>query len=222
MALTTRFYGANTAGTSRPIQDFGLSDTKGVYQYTAKLRVKGLLVVVFFSMDSPPSIEALKTVQSWTIETPTQKWTAIGVGEGDRPALAEFAEAQGLKDVLILLDYELYQTRIWGVSHLPSIYLISGKTGRVLHKIIGEDNAALDGMKGMLADEVEKIVAAEAAAKAAADEAKKAEVEKKAEMEKKAVEAAKAIEAEAIEAEAIEAEAAKAIEAKAAETKPGA
>jgi len=198
MALTTRFYGANTAGTSRPIQDFGLSDTKGVYQYTAKLRVKGLLVVVFFSMDSPPSVEALKTVQSWTTETPTQKWTAIGVGEGDRPELAEFAEAQGLSNVSVLLDYELYQTRMWGVSHLPSIYLVSGKTGRVLHKIVGEDDAALDGMKAMLADEVAKIVASEAAAKAAADEAKKAEDEKKA------------------------AEAAKAIEAKAAEAKPGA
>ena len=197
MALTTRFYGANTAGTSRSIQDFGLSDTKGIYQYTAKLRVKGLLVVVFFSMDSPPSVEALKVVQSWTTEMPTQKWTAIGVGEGDRPVLAEFAEAQGLSGISVLLDYELYQTRMWGVSHLPSIYLVSGKTGRVLHKIVGEDDAALEGMKQMLADEVEKIVAAEAAAKAAADEAKKAEEEKKA-------------------ADA------KAGEAKAAETKPGA
>ena len=146
MALTTRFYGANTAGTSRSIQDFGLSDTKGIYQYTAKLRVKGLLVVVFFSMDSPPSVEALQVVQSWTQDLPTQKWTAIGVGEGDRPVLAEFAEAQGLSNVLVLLDYELYQTRMWGVSHLPSIYLVSGKTGRVLHKIVGEDEAALDGI----------------------------------------------------------------------------
>lgn len=208
MALTTRFYGANTAGTSRPIQDFGLSDTAGIYQYTAKLRVKGLLVVVFFSMDSPPSVKALKAVQSWTTETPTQKWTAIGVGEGDRPVLAEFTEAQGLKDILILLDYELYQTRMWGVSHLPSIYLVSGKTGRVLHKIVGEDDAALEGMRGMLADEVAKIIAAEAAAKAAADEAKKAEEEKK------AIEAAKAAEAKAAEA--------KAADAKAADAGPGA
>ena len=203
MALTERFYGANTAGTSRPIQDFGLSDTKGVYQYTAKLRVKGLLVVVFFSMDSPPSVEALKTVQGWTTETPTQKWTALGVGEGERPELIQFAEAQGLSNVSILLDYELYQTRMWGVSHLPSLYLVDGKTGRVLHKIVGEDTQALDGMKQMLADEVGKIVAAEAAAKAAAEEAKKADEEKK------AAEAAKAADA-------------KAAEAKAADTKPAA
>ncbi len=191
MALTERFYGANTAGTSRPIQDFGLSDTKGVYQYTAKLRVKGLLVVVFFSMDSPPSVDALRTVQGWTTETPTQKWTALGVGEGERPELIQFAEAQGLSNISILLDYELYQTRMWGVSHLPSIYLVSGQTGRVLHKIVGEDDAALDGMKKMLADEVAKIIAAEEAAKVAAEEAKKAEEEKK------AAEAAKAAEAKA-------------------------
>lgn len=203
MALTERFYGANTAGTSRPIQDFGLSDTKGVYQYTAKLRVKGLLVVVFFSPDSPPSVAALKTVQGWTTETPTQKWTAIGVAEGDRTELAQFAEAQGLANVSVVLDFELYQTRMWGVSHLPSIYLVSGKTGRVLHKIVGEDDAALDGMKKMLADEVAKIAAAEEAAKAAAEEAKKAEEEKK------AAEAAKVAET-------------KTAEAKAADPKPGA
>ncbi len=202
MALTERFYGANTAGTSRSIQDFGLSDTKGVYQYTAKLRTKGLLVVVFFSLDSPPSVAALKTVQEWTNETPTQKWTAIGVAEGDRTALAEFADAQGLTNVSVVLDFELYQTRMWGVSHLPSIYLVSGKTGRVLQKIVGEDHAALDGMKKMLAAEVAKIVAAEEAAKAAAEEAKRAE-------EEKAAEAAKAAEA-------------KTAEAKAADPKPGA
>ena len=186
MALTERFYGANTAGTSRPIQDFGLSDTKGVYQYTAKLRVKGLLVVVFFSPDSPPSVKALETVQSWTAETATQKWTALGVAEGDRTALAEFADAHGLSNVSVLLDFELYQTRMWGVSHLPSVYLISGKTGRVLHKIVSDDAKALDGMKAMLADEVGKIVAAEEAAKEAA---KKAEEQKKADEEKKAAEA---------------------------------
>ena len=186
MALTERFYGANTAGTSRPIQDFGLSDTKGVYQYTAKLRVKGLLVVVFFSPDFPPSVKALETVQAWTAETPTQKWTALGVAEGDRPALAQFAEAHGLDNVSVVLDFELYQTRMWGVSHLPSIYLISGKTGRVLHKIVGDDVKALDGMKDMLADEVSKIVAAEEAAKEAAN---KAEEQKKADEEKKAADA---------------------------------
>ncbi|MGI4791685.1 MAG: hypothetical protein ACRYFS_22925 [Janthinobacterium lividum] len=186
MALTERFYGANTAGTSRTIQDFGLSDTKGIYQYTAKLRVKGLLVVVFFSPDSPPSVKALETVQAWTAETPTQKWTAIGVAEGDRAELAQFAEAHGLTNVSVVLDFELYQTRMWGVSHLPSIYLISGKTGRVLQKIVGEDADALDGMKKMLADEVGKILAAEEAAKAAAEKAAE---------EKKAADAAKAAEA---------------------------
>ena len=192
MALTERFYGANTAGTSRPIQDFGLSDTKGVYWYTAKLRVKGLLVVVFFSPDSPPSVRALETVQAWTAETPTQKWTALGVAEGDRPALAEFAAAHNLTDVSVLLDFELYQTRMWGVSHLPSVYLISGKTGRVLHKIVGDDVEALGGMRKMLADEVSKLVAADMAAKAAADAAKKADEEKKAADAAKAAEPAKA------------------------------
>jgi len=180
MSVTERFYGANTMGTGRPIQDFGLSDLKGNYQYTAKLRAKGLLVVVFFSTDSPPSVRALQVVQSWTADLPTQKWTAIGVGDGDRTELAQFAEAHGLGDVTVVLDHELYQTRQWGVSHLPSLYLVSGKTGRVLHKILGEDGQALDGMKQMLADEVNKIVTAEAAAKKAEDDKKAAEAAAKA------------------------------------------
>ena len=180
MGLTERFYGANTAGTSRPIQDFGLSDVKGIYQYTAKLRAKGLLVIVFFSAASAPSVRALEAVQAWTADLPAQKWTALGVGEGDRTALAQFAEAHGLSNVSLLIDHELYQTRQWGVSHLPSLYLVSGKTGRVLHKILGEDAPALDGMKQMLTDEVGKIVAAEEAAKKAEEEKKAAEAAAKA------------------------------------------
>ena len=185
MSVTERFYGANTARTARPIQDFGLSDTKGIYQYTAKLRMKGLLVVVFFSSASAPSVRALETVQGWTAELPTQKWTALGVGEGDRTELAQFAEQHGLSAVSLVLDHELYQTRLWGVSHLPSIYLVSGKTGRVLHKILGLDEAALAGMKQMLHEEVGKIVAAEEAAKKAEEEKKAADAAKAAE-EKKA------------------------------------
>ena len=180
MAVTDRFYGANTMGTARPIQDFGLSDLKGTYHYTAKLRVKGLLVVVFFSPESAPSVRALKTVQGWTADLPTQKWTALAVSEGSRTELAAFAEAQGVEGVSVLVDNGLYQTRTWGVSHLPSVYLVSGATGRVLHKIMGDDEKALGGMKAMLGSEVEKIVAAEAAAKKADDEKKAADAAAKA------------------------------------------
>lgn len=180
MSVTERFYGANTMGTGRPIQDFGLGDLKGNYQYTAKLRAKGLLVVVFFSTDSAPSVRALQVVQSWTADLPTQKWTALGVGDGDRTELGQFAEAHGLGGVTLVLDHELYQTRQWGVSHLPSLYLVSGKTGRVLHKILGEDAKSLDGMKQMLTEEVNKIVTAEAAAKKAEDDKKAAEAAAKA------------------------------------------
>jgi peroxiredoxin len=184
MSVTDRFYGANTAGMGRSIQDFGLSDLKGQYQYTAKLRVKGLLVVVFYSPASAPSVRALEAVQGWTTELPTQKWTALGVGDGDREELKQFAEQYGLTGISLVLDHELYQTRAWGVSHLPSLYLVSGRTGRVLHKIMGEDAPALEGMKQMLTAEVNKIVAAEEAAK-------------KADEEKKAADAAKAAEAAA-------------------------
>ncbi len=177
---TDRVYGLSTAGVGRTVQDIGLCDLKGEYVYTAKLRTKGLLAVVFFSPDSAPSVQAVEAVQGWTRDLPTQKWTALAITEGDRDQLRVFAQERGLDAVTLLVDHELYQTRSWGVSHLPSVYLISGKTGRVLMKVIGDRAADLDAIQQRLSDEVGQIVAAEAAAKKAAEEAKKAEEEKKA------------------------------------------
>lgn len=111
--LTDQFYGINTAGLGRVVQDFGLCDLKGEYVYTAKTRTKGLLVVVFFDPSSAPSVQALEAVQAWTADLPTQKWTALGVSEGDRQEMAQFAEDRKLDGVTLLLDHELYQTRRW-------------------------------------------------------------------------------------------------------------
>lgn len=182
MAQTSKFYGGNTMGAGRTMQDFGLCSVAGEYVYTARLRTKGLLVVLFFSPTSAPSVRALDTVQSWATDVPTDKWTAIGVTDLERSALAAFGQEHGLSSVTLVMDHELYQTRNWGVSHLPSVYLVSGKTGRVLQKVMGDDATELDAVKTMLAGEIEKIVAAEAAAKAAAA---------KAEEQKKAADAAK-------------------------------
>jgi peroxiredoxin len=178
--LTDQFYGINTAGLNRVVQDFGLCDLKGEYLYTAKARTKGLLVVVFFDPASPPSVRALEAVQAWTADLPTQKWTALGVSEGGREEMTQFADARKIDGVTLLLDYELYQTRRWGVSNLPSVYLIAGKTGRVLAKAIGDDAATLEGVKKLLSSEVAKIVAAEEAAKKADEEKKASEAAAKA------------------------------------------
>ena len=119
MPLTDQLYGANTAGVGRVIQDFGLCNLKGEYLYTAKARVKGLLVVVFFAPTSAPSVRALETVQAWATEMAGPKWSALAVTEGDRDEIAAWAEGRKIDAVPILLDHELYQTRRWGVSHLP-------------------------------------------------------------------------------------------------------
>ncbi|MBV9850785.1 MAG: hypothetical protein JO250_14015 [Armatimonadetes bacterium] len=172
---TDRIYGPQTAGVGRTVQDIGLCDLTGEYVYTAKSRTKGLLVVVFFSPESAPSVRALQAVQAWTHGVPTQKWTALGITDGDREQLAAFARERGIDGVSILVDHDLYQTRTWGVSHLPSIYLISGKTGRVLMKTIGDREGDLNAVKQRLSDEIGKIVAAEEAAKKAEEEKKAAE-----------------------------------------------
>lgn len=180
MPVTDHFYGPNTMGIGRVVQDFGLCDLKGEYVYTAKARTKGLLVVVFCGLYSAPSVRALEAVQSWTSDLPTQKWTALGVTEGDRDDASSFAQQYKLDGITLLLDHELYQTRRWGVSHLPSVYVIEGKTGRVLAKVVGDDADALGHAKQMLRETVAKMVAAEAAAKKADDEKKAAEAAAKA------------------------------------------
>lgn len=181
---TDRIYGPQTAGVGRTVQDIGLCDLNGEYVYTTKARTKGLLVVVFFSPASAPSVRALETVQAWTKDIPTQKWTALAVAEGDRDQLKTFAEQHGIDGVTLLIDHELYQTRTWGVSHLPSVYLISGK-GRVLAKLISDRDSDLTAVRQQLSDEVAKIVAAEEAAKRADEDKKAAEEAKKADADKK-------------------------------------
>lgn len=180
MPQTDQFYGANTPGVGRVVQDFGLCNLTGAYIYTAKVRPKGLLVVVFFGPNSAPSVHALDAVQAWTAEITTPKWSSLAVTQGDRAEVAAFAEQHKLDPATVVIDHELYQTRMWGVSHLPTVYLIQGKTGRVLSKVIGDDPAALDSMKQMLIDEVAKLVAADEAAKKAEEEKKAAEAAAKA------------------------------------------
>ena len=180
MPVTDHFYGPNTMGLGRIMQDFGLCDLKGQYVYTAKARTKGLLVVVFCGLYSAPSVRALEAVQSWTADLPTQKWTALGVIDADRGDVEGFVQQYKLDGVTLLLDHELYQTRQWGVSHLPSVYVIEGKTGRVLAKVVGDDDDALGQAKQMLTDTVAKMVAAEEAGKKADEEKKAAEAAAKA------------------------------------------
>ncbi len=195
MGLTDQYYGASTAGLGKLIQDFGLCNLQGEYLYTAKARTKGVLVVTFFGQNSGPSTRGLQAVQQWVDTLPTGKWVALAVGEGGRDELTAFQASNGLDGLTFLIDHELYQTRRWGVSHLPMTYVIAGKTGRVLAKVIGDDPAALEAAKNTLSAELDALAAAEAAAKKADDEKKAADAAAKAEADAKAAEAAKSAEA---------------------------
>lgn len=194
MPLTGRFYGGSPMGGGRTILDFGLCDTKGVYLYTAKLRAKGLLAIVFFSTASVGSVEVLKAVQDWTASVKTDKWTPIAVANASAEELTEFAEKNGLTDITFLLDYEYYQTRNLGISHVPTLLIVSGKTGQVLQRVQGNIAEEIGTAGALLKAEVAKIVAAEEAAKAAAAKAaeEKAAADKKAAEEKAEAAAAEA------------------------------
>jgi hypothetical protein len=190
--LTNRFYGATSVGAGRTIQDFGLCDIKGAYTYTTKVRAKGMLVATFLTPDAAGAGRAAETVQAWTTEVPMDKWSAIAVASGDRDAVVSFAEQHGLANVSTLVDHGAYQTRVWGISRLPVTFLIAGKTGQILGRVVGDDAGELAQMKEMLTVEIAKVLAAEEAAKEAARLAEEA---------KKAAEAAKAAEEAAKPAE---------------------
>lgn len=199
MGLTDQYYGAATAGLGKVIQDFGLCNLQGEYLYTAKARAKGMLVVCFFGMGAGPSVRGLQAVQEWTASLPGSKWTALAVGEGGRDELTAFQSDNGLEGLTFLIDHELYQTRRWGVSHLPMTYVIAGKTGRVLAKVIGDEPQALDAAKQTLAKELDALAAAEAAMKQAADDKAAADAAAKAEADAKAADAAKSAEAAGVD-----------------------
>jgi len=182
MPVTNRYYGGSATGAGRIVQDFGLCDLKGQYIYTAKVRAKGLLVVTFFAPGNAASSRVLQALDQLASEFEPTKWAYLVVSDGDRDSLTDYSEGLSLAKATVLIDHELYQTRTWGVSHVPSTFLIAGN-GRTLARIVGDapDQVAL--ITDTLKAEVAKILAAEAAAKAAAA---------KAEEEKKAAEAAAA------------------------------
>lgn len=182
MPVTNRYYGGSATGAGRIVQDFGLCNLKGQFIYTAKTRAKGLMVVTFFAPGNPASANVLKAIESFTSELEPAKWTPLAVAEGDRDSLQAYSDSLALAKTTVLMDHELYQTRTWGVSHVPSTFLIAGN-GRTLARIVGDAPDQIALITETLRAEVNKIVAAEEAAKEAA---------RKAEEEKKAAEAAAA------------------------------
>lgn len=192
MPLTNRYYGGTSMGEGRTIQDFSLCDLAGAFVFSAALRKKGTLVVVFFTPDGPASINAVKAAQQCAADLGTDKLAVLGIAGPSRAVLSTFAEAQGISGMSILVDHDLHETRSWGISHLPSTFVIDGKTGRVLSKVIGDDAAELSAAKDILAAQIAKIRAAEEAAKKAEEEKKAAEAAAKAAEAAKTPEPAKA------------------------------
>lgn len=189
MPVTDAYYGSNSARLTRAIQDFGLCNVDGAYIYSAKLRAKGFLIVAFFDPNAAESREVLRAIDSWTEELVQTKWTAVGISASDRETIKQLVDTHSLKNMTMLLDHEFYQTKLWGVSNFPSVFLVSGKTGRVMAHVRGNNADALDGVKNTLVSEVNKAVAAEESAKKADAEKKAAEeAVKKAEAEKKPAE----------------------------------
>lgn len=180
MALTNRYYGGTSLGAGRTIQDFSMCDLNGAFVFTAKLRPKGTLVVTFFSPGGQASTNALRAVQQWGADLGGDKLTVLAVAGGSRADLKAYADQQGIIGVTILVDYEMHETRNWGISHLPSTFVIDGKSGRILSKVIGDDAGELAAAMDVLAAQITKIRAAEEAAKKAEEEKKAAEAAAKA------------------------------------------
>lgn len=185
MQKTTSFYGSKNFGTSRTIQDFGLCTSDGAYVQTTKSRTKGFLVVLFFDLTNQASVSALKMIDAWGSEIAPAKISILAVVKADRDSTNALATDLGLKNVTLLLDHESYQARNWGVSTFPSLYVIEGKSGRVLAKVIGADSQEINAAQSMLQNRVSEMLEAEEKAKRAEEEKKAAEAAAKSEEPKK-------------------------------------
>ncbi|MDR3707718.1 MAG: TlpA disulfide reductase family protein [Capsulimonadaceae bacterium] len=154
----------------RTIQEFGLCDLKGVYQNTTRLRSKGWLVVFFFKVDDEYSASVAATLGGWAAELPADRVSLLGVASGDRTALTNAAASLDIK-FPVVWDPEDYVAGTWGINALPAVF-VSDARGKVLARIAGDDQPALEAAKSSLSESVRKAI--EAAAKAAEEAAKAA------------------------------------------------
>lgn len=146
----------------RSILDFGLCDTKGVYQTTTKLRTRGWLIVSFLDPSDPNSIKTAGTLALWS-DLPADKVTVLSVSLTDPKAEGAAVNFPGTT----LWDFDGYVANIWGVNAVPTTFVVNS-TGRVLARVNGHLEADLIAARALLGVEIKK---AEDAAKAAAEAA---------------------------------------------------
>ncbi len=150
----------------RRIQDIGLSDLKGVYQNTEKLRTKGWLVLAFLDSHTAGSAAMLEQLVQWTGDVGSDKVSFLGVVEGDRRDAESFAK-QGNGTFPVVWDIDEYALAIYGLTGTPTTFITDSK-GLILCKVVGSDREESAGAFAVLKAQIEK---AEAAAKAAAEAA---------------------------------------------------
>lgn len=175
MPITNRYYGGSSIGAGGTVLDFGLSDLTGNYTHTSKLRTKGILIVSFFDMNSPVTQSFLQFTKQKLEQIASNKLAAIFVTDGDRTNLASRVKDEGISETLVLIDHNFYQARQWGINNLPSTYLIDGKTGQVVERIVGANQDELTHLFDIAQKKSAMLLAEEEAAKKAAEEKKAAE-----------------------------------------------
>jgi peroxiredoxin len=166
----------SSINVGRTIQDFGLGDLSGNYRNTAKLRVKGWLIIVFFDAANSSSAATTDILKAWTTSLPSDKVAMLGVGIGQRSDVEAF-EKDHDPGFPLVWDYDEYVSATWSVSALPTVY-VTNAGGKVLARVVGESAIDLESARSIVAaeiakaDEAARIAAEKAAAeKAAADAA---------------------------------------------------
>jgi hypothetical protein len=147
----------------RTILDFGLCDTKGVYQTTTKLRTRGWLVVAFIDPVDSNSAKAAEALSGWS-DLPQDKVTILTVSLADPKS----PKVSGLSlPGIVVWDFDAYVAGIWGVNAVPTIFVANG-AGKVLAKMHGFSAEELSGAKALLSVDIKNTEDAAQAAAATA------------------------------------------------------
>lgn len=148
-------WGDNTLNPNETMRDLLLTDTAGQPRATAQARKAGMLALVFFRTDCPQCRQTIALLQSLAdAYADSGKLTVWGVSQDSAAATRAFAEQNGIRFPL-LLDHDAWQSMNYGVTSVPTLYLVDGQ-GVVVQKVRGHSPATLDAVSAKVAAFLER------------------------------------------------------------------
>lgn len=143
-------WGDNTINAADYIRDFQLTDLSGRVCHSFPTRGRTWILFAFFGLDAESGqvLEALQKLADGYKES--GKLTVWGICQEADPQVARaFAEQHGVT-FPVMLDHDLYHSRLYGIPYAPAVFLVASD-GTVQRKSLGYKTATLNDMSARYA-----------------------------------------------------------------------